>query len=768
MKISLKGERMYAKIVIDLKNNNINDYYDYSIPDELLEFIDIGSRVLVPFGFQDILGYVIELSESSDYEKNIKTIKEVLDFEKELTYEQVALARDLSEKYQVSIVSALELMMPSFLKGQKRNFLIIKDYNLLHPSLAVLFEGKKRLLIDKKILNQYDLIKKEISKGNVTIDYDLYSYGKNKKKKQYYVKTFEPQKTKKRQNILIFIQENNNCTQEMIVMNTGSSLSLLKKMMDDGIIGYNEVVVHEEIKQNRQCLTNHQFSFDQSQTLERYENSKQATFLLFSNDDKFKINFYLYIIESNAKKGLSTVILTPTIMMSSEIYLYISRVLRGYNIINLNSYITKAEEYDAYMNIKYHNFDVLVTTITGIFAPYNNIGTFIVIDEENTNYIKETYPYYNAVDVLEFRRKYQKIKMLLTSSSPSINSYYKSEMGEYNLLTSGNKIKGNVELVDMRKELSYGGSSVISKSLQRSMADAIDNRKQIMLIVNNLGFSNLMQCRSCMKVMKCPTCGVSLTFYKEKNIVRCHYCDYKIENYHKCNCGGENIQSLGYGIEKVVEIVSEMFPNNKILHIDSTTMKSNDDYEESLFDIEEGNYDIIIGTSILSKCLDNSNIEVVGLLSADRLLNINDYRANEYTYNNIAKIISKPNVFIQTYYFDNTIIKYACNGDYDNYYIEEIARRELLKYAPFWEVNRVIISGEYKQMYHFANYYKKVFRNIIGDTILGPTYDYKAKGIKMILKHQNFERVQKILEDTKRTFEKDNLLISFERNPRIL
>ena len=178
---------MFAKIVIDMKNDHIDDYYDYIIPENLSEFVKVGTRVLVSFGFQDLLGYVIEISDQSKYENNIKPIKAVLDFEQELTTEQVELAKYISKKYYVNIVSVLELMIPSFLKGQKRSYLVIKDYDKLHPILHMLFEGKNRVMVDNKILNNYNLVKKEIANGNITLDYDLYTYGKGKKQKLYKV-----------------------------------------------------------------------------------------------------------------------------------------------------------------------------------------------------------------------------------------------------------------------------------------------------------------------------------------------------------------------------------------------------------------------------------------------------------------------------------------------------------------------------------------------------------------------------------------------------
>ena len=177
----------YAKVIVDIKNDFCNDGFDYSIPESLKEFVGVGSRVLVPFGNQDLLGYVLEIKETSEYADNVKDIKEVLDYEKELSSSQIEIAKYITDRYYVSMVSVLELMIPSFLKGQKRKYIEVKDYDKLSPSLALLFNGKKRFPIDKRIEAVYEDIKKEIKKENITLNYDLYTYGNGKKRKEYYV-----------------------------------------------------------------------------------------------------------------------------------------------------------------------------------------------------------------------------------------------------------------------------------------------------------------------------------------------------------------------------------------------------------------------------------------------------------------------------------------------------------------------------------------------------------------------------------------------------
>ena len=166
----------FAQVVVDIKNDFCSETYDYLIPSSMQEFVDVGSRVLVPFGKQEVLAYVLSLSDSSDYAKDAKEIKEVLDYDQELTQKQIELAKFISDTYYVNMVSVLELMIPSFLKGQKRKYIEVRDYDLLPPSLALLFDGKKRFPINKKIEDVYDDIRKEIRKGNISLNYYLYTF----------------------------------------------------------------------------------------------------------------------------------------------------------------------------------------------------------------------------------------------------------------------------------------------------------------------------------------------------------------------------------------------------------------------------------------------------------------------------------------------------------------------------------------------------------------------------------------------------------------
>ena len=760
----------YAKLIVDIKNDFCNDGFDYLIPDEMVDFIGVGSRVLVPFGSQDCLGYVLEINDTSSYAKDVKEIKEILDFEQELTKNQIEIAKFITETYDCSMVKVLELMIPSFLKGQKRKYIQVKDYDQLDPKLALLFEGKKRFPVDKRIQDVYNLIKKEINKGNISLNYDLYTYGNGKKKKEYYVNEDVIEfKSEKRKNIYEFVKNNPKVSEDDIIAYLDCTYNLIREMCKDEMLKYHEVARIDDFEYTLENNSPYIFTSDDNMTLDRIKNARNKKFLLHSNREDFKINLYIKIIEDCKKRGLPVLITCPTIMLEEEILMYLKRYLKGYKIYGMSSKNTKKDRYEVFMNVKYDNIDCLVTTHNGIFMPFNSLGAIIVVDEDNPNYINENYPYYNGIEVLDKMSDIYGSYFLMTSISPSIKTYYKTNIGQYGLISANDSKNGsNYELVDMREEILNGSSSNISNTLKSAIKKELDLHHQVMLLVSNKAYLGMMRCRNCNKILKCPNCGISLTYFKSKDYATCSYCGYKLLDYHHCpSCGGETM-GLSYGEEKVSEEIKEMFSDARVLDVNADLMKKIDDYTKALNDIEENNVDIIIGTNILSKRIKSDNIKLVAIINADMYLNNNSHLANEQTFNLISKLNNKERVIIQTFNKDANIFKLACLDDYDAYYEEEIKNRKVLNYEPFMEINRITFTGEFKEIYHAANYFKKFFQTAIKKEVLGPSYDSKIKGTKLILKHNDYEKVRKIVKDTIEKFKSLRVQVNYERSPKVI
>lgn len=757
---------MIAKVVVGINNSNLGDYYEYIIPKYLEEYVFIGSRVLLSFGFQDILGYVIEINETSEFIGNLKEIKDVCDYEKELTNEQVELALDLSENLNIPQVASFDLMIPSFLKETRRKYLYINNYNDLNPELAIKFGGKKRIAIDKNILEYNSLIKKEIAKGNLQMEYEFTTYGRHKKVRVYSIINDFPQKSGIRNQIIELIKRGKSKEPDLRSL-TGCSRDLLNRMVKDRVINYKEEIIVDELDKKVSLVNNYQFTIDQENLLAMYYETNNKPFLLCSNDEVFIGNFYLDIIIKNIKNNKHTVFFAPNIMVAEEYALYFESNLKEARVCTYHSKNTKNDNYDVYMNVKTNNYHVLVTTSLGLFLPYSDIGTFVVIDEDNRLYINDVFPNCD-LRVIAYKRALKLgAKLIYSSSTPSINLFYKTRLNKVQLLEYKKNRVNKYYVVDMKKEVVEENNLVLSKVLIDNIRDALKEKKISMLIVNNKAFATMIKCRDCQEVRKCPKCNIPLTYYKNKDQAKCSYCDYKTSDFKKCNkCGSTNLISLGFGLEQVYQKLSMAFPFARIMQVDSDTTKDITDYHEVISAIEENEVDIIIGTNFLTKSFKYDNIKVVGLLYVDSLLNLNDHRASEYTFDLIAKATNKEVLVVQTYYKDHYAITCGVTNDYDRFYEREILIRERLNYEPFYEINKVLVTGPFDQIYHFANYLKVATKHLFPDNVLGPTYDYQTKGVKLIIKHNDYKKFIKILNDSISRFKDKNIVVSYERYPK--
>ncbi len=763
---------MFAKVVVDVKASNIDTMYTYRIPEELEDFVFVGSRVYVGFGTRTIMGYVIETIDEKDYNGIVKDIIDVLDYSKELTTEQVELAKFIAETNRCSLIKALELMYPSFLKTKYRKFITIKNFDKLDANIAFLFAGKNKILLTKEMLQEYPKIKTEIKNGNLGLEHDIFYYGKRKYVKYYslnelHVSTVE-NLSELRQKVIKYLNQAKEAVIEDIRNDVGCSPYLVKKLVEEGLIRVTEKPFNKEQAQSeRKLIKNINFNLAQKEIKEKYDSLNSKPFLLYSNDELFKYDLYLEIVKDNILDNKKVLIVTPSLVYNYSVYNFLRHNLEGYNIVNFSSDLPNSEYYNNYMTVKMNLADVVVTTKVGAFSPMDNLGAIIVIDEDNLNYLGEYHPKYSLLEAMKFRSKFQGAKLLLSSSTPSIESFYQYHQAKYYLLKYKISFNNEVSLVNMKDELIENNNSIISKELQNSLQDTLSNKKQAMLILNAKGYSPSMQCKKCGKVVKCPKCNISLMYSKENNEYKCRYCGQKIEQI-ECECGSHNFTTFGIGLEMVREKLYELFPNARVLLLDSDSLKDSEDYKNAVLLIESGDVDIIIGTNNIVSLINYSNIELVSLLAVDNLLNVSDYRASYNTFSLISKLLNNKKVIIQGYDLEHYSIINGIKDDYNSYYKEEINIRSTLNYPPFVEVNKLIISGDFKQMYHVANYFRKVVQNVLDATCLGPTYDKVKRGVQLIIKHNDFEKLMKVINEVEKKFSDYKVEYSYERFPRFL
>ncbi len=734
---------MFANVVVDIKASDVDIMYSYRIPHELEEFVGIGSRVLVNFGIRKILGYVIEISDECDYQGEVKEIIEVLDYSQELSREQIELAKYIKYQTKCLLVYALEAMY-----------------------------GKNKIAIQKETLKKYPKILKEIKKGNLELTYDIFHYGKNKKEKFYKINPMYEHLfnslTAKRLDCIRFVQRNPHCTSDDIKEGVGCSIFLIQALVkEEYLLCEEDFLIDSSNNETRNIKKSFSFSFDQRTIIDKYESLSGKPFLFFTNDENFKLDFYLYEACKAVNNGEKVLIVTPTLLDNFKVSRYFKRNLEGYRLLTFANDLNNGDYYSQYIKVLKDEFDIIITTKIGAFLPINNLGMIIVVNENDFNYLNEYTPKYNTIKALEFRSQYHNAKLILSTSCAQVESYYKYVMAKYILLKYLVEEQNKLILVDMNKE--YGETSLISKRLNEEISKCLNNKQQVVLMLNSKGYSNYMVCRNCGEVLKCPKCEIPLTYYKEKEETKCKYCGRKIEELSCSHCGCRSFTNLYNGLENLKEKLEILYPNAKVLQMDSDTIKTTSDYHDALLMIENQDVDIIIGTRNVLSIFSNQ-IRLLGIINLDQFLNSSDYRSNEYTYQMLSECQNHQEcvTLVQGYHLDNPLISSVIQNNYDLYYDMEIKNRQQFFYPPFCEINRLIIIGPYKDMYYCANYFKKIFTTIIKENadVLGPIYLQKYKGVQIILKHNYYEKVLQIIEEVENKFKDKKVVIQFERYPR--
>ena len=754
---------MYAKIIVDLASQNTNELFTYRIPDELHDCIYRGSRVYVEFGFQKVLGYVIEIVNQVDYEGNIKDILEVIDFEWGLNNEQIELAKFISEETKAFYTSALELMYPSFMRSRIKKSINVLNFQGLDAELAMLFEMKRRVTITNLILSKYQKIKKEIEKGNLEIVSNIYTYGSQKRVKYYYLKNNNIDvPSEKQRRVLTFLKNYGEATEEEIKENTGCSDYIIDKLYSLKYIDFVEKIPKAEISEEK-FVKPINYDFNEKILKDKYQRLSGKPFLLFSNDQEFKLNFYLDLANEVVKDNRQVLVVTPTVLVNTQIAAFFERNMRGYRIYNFSSRTTNSEYYYNFYNVNIQNVDIVISTKANIFLPLENIGLIILIDEENSNYINEQNPRFSVLEVLKYRSNYHQAKLLLSSSTPSIDAYYNYSIAKYFLLKHIINYPNHISLVNMREEYE---DLLISQLLRDNLKMQLSRDNVSMLILNNLSYNTSILCKECGKVIKCPKCKIGLSYHKEKDLYRCSYCNLQTKDI-VCECGSTDVNHFGFGLERLKERLYQLFPKVRIVQVDSESMNQKSAYDDFLVGLEEKEIDIIIGTNILANFY-HPTIKLIGIINADYILNINDYRSSELAYTTISKVNNYQDcqVVIQGFNLDHYSIKDAMNNDYESFYNQEIILRKELNYAPFMETSRLLVVGDYRDIYYYANYFKKVFSRITKGEVIGPVYINRIRGIQLIIKFEDYLKLSTLIDEVNKKFKDKRLIVNFERYPK--
>jgi len=451
-------------------------------------------------------------------------------------------------------------------------------------------------------------------------------------------------------------------------------------------------------------------------------------FLLHGVTSSGKTEIYMRVIAECVSCGKTAIMLVPEISLTKQI---IDRFIGRFgadNIAVLHSRLSPGERFDEWKRIRDGRARIIIGARSAVFAPASDIGAVIMDEEHETTYKSDMTPKYDTVDVAVKRARLQKASVILGSATPSVVSYFRSENGIYRRLILKERYNRVplpvVDTVDMREELKAGNRSVFSRQLYETMRETLASGQQVILFLNRRGYSTFISCRECGYVMKCPECGISLTYHKSRNRGICHYCGREQELPQLCpSCGSRYIKYFGTGTEKVEEETALLFPGHTFERLDMDTTRKKGSVSRILGAFEKGRTDILIGTQMVAKGLDFRNVGLVGIISADVTLNIPDFRSPERTFQLITQAAGragrgdKPGrVVIQTYTPENYAVKAAAEQDYERFYSTEIKMREYMGYPPYSDFIQITVDAKEKEnAAEGAGYCAKLLAGMLGN-----------------------------------------------------
>ena len=422
-----------------------------------------------------------------------------------------------------------------------------------------------------------------------------------------------------------------------------------------------------------------------------------------------KTEVYMEIIDYALKQGLDSIVLVPEISLTPQT---IARFKNRFkDIVGVfHSRLSEGEKHDVFREIKKGNIRILIGARSAIFAPFNSLGVVIVDEFHESSYKSDKNPKFSTLEVGRYLVNKRDITLVLGSATPSIEEYYRAKSGEYELIElkkrANNKPLPKIEVVDMKEELKYGNRSFLSNRLKLQIEEEIKNNNQVILFLNRRGYSSFVSCRECGYVFKCKHCDISLTYHKKQNIGKCHYCGYEEVIPQKCpECESKYVKAFGLGTEKIEEEIKQIFEGVRVLRLDKDTTSQKHELENILNKFQNREADILIGTQMISKGLDFNHVTLVGILSADMMLNFPDFKSFENTFQLVTQVSGRAGrsekegkVILQTYDSQSSVIKRIVDYDFEGFYEDEIKIRKLFNYTPFNNMLSVVISGKNELM----------------------------------------------------------------------
>lgn len=756
-----------AKIIVDVPTMQTNRPFDYGIPDALAAKVQPGMRVVVNFGQGKrlVMGMVVALATSTDFDGELKPIQDVLDDQPVLSKELLDLSKWLADDSFAFWITCLQTMLPNALKTETKQ----------------LKNGAGTQVVDKGRVQTVDYLHTLLPAARYT---ELLDGVRKNAVKQIA--------------LLTRLSELAANAEVLPVIQLEKALGIPRSIITAAAAkGWVELEQREEYRHPYADLDNMPRTNSLTLTPQQQEafdavssalsNKQNETFLLEGVTGSGKTEVYLQLMAQTLADGRDALMLVPEIGLTPQM---VARVKGrfGANVAVLHSGLSDGERYDEWRRITRGEAHVVIGARSAAFAPLQNLGLLIMDEEHEASYKQDDSPRYNARDVLRWRGAYNHAPVLLGSATPSLESRARAQKGVYKLLLMPERANHHAlppsEIVDMREAEVDEHSGDLSTELISALQTCLERGEQAVLLLNRRGFSSFVMCRECGYVAKCPNCDISLTLHMDSHSLRCHYCGHEEAIPRICpSCQSKKIRYYGTGTEKVEQTLNAVLPQARVLRMDVDTTRRKGAHGRILKQFGDGRADILLGTQMIAKGLDFPNVTLVGVINADTALGLPDFRASERTFQLLTQVsgragrAEKPGrVLIQTYNPDHYAIQLAQHHDYERFFALEMHMRHEGNYPPYFFTFKLTVSHEEedkaaKAVYRLAD----MLTAHLSDQaiILGPTRGAIARVkrryyYQIVIKYKKEPALQATLEqmlETTQISSRSGYQIAFDREP---
>lgn len=768
---------MIAEIIVPLP---VYGTFSYLIPPEMEGSVQTGSRVMVQFGKKKYYTGIVERLHSETPKFEVKPIMAVLDAEPVVRYPQLKLWNWIAEYYLCTVGEVYKAALPTGLKPESETYVTLnEDFETpegvklsdREAMVMMLLEEKKKLRlsdIDKelKLKNTPGVVNRLLEAGLVNIDEKVIE--KYRPRIETFVELtierddqdslhefFDKTRRSRQQEkaLVAFLDLSKwihpgaalqEVSKEQMLKTAGISPGILRAMIEKGIFRITKKSINRYNPQGTRVSAPAKLSEAQARALREIKESYKTheTVLLHGVTGSGKTEIYSHLIQEILDAGRQVLYLVPEISLTTQLTDRLRKIF-GDKLLVYHSKFSDNERVDIWKRLLTSNEPlVILGARSSVFLPFASLG-LVIVDEEHESSFKQydPAPRYNARDTAMVLANMHGAKTLLGSATPSVETYYKAKAGKFGLVTLPERFSGSVlpdvEIIDMREQRKKKlNSGILSAPLKAGLRSALESERQSILFQNRRGFAPVVVCKECGWTPKCENCDVSLVFHKSSELLKCHYCGFTRTLPKLCPaCGQNSIETFGYGTERIAEEVHQQFPDAGIARMDLDTTRNKDAHQEIIEEFARHDTDILVGTQMVSKGLDFSDVLLAGVLNADTLLNFPDFRSNERAFNMLEQVAGragrrqeKGRVLIQTTTPDHPVLRYVQAHDYTGYYDEEIREREKFGFPPFTKVINIYLRNkDAATVDRAAVIYAKKLREVFGTRVLGPEKPFVSR-----------------------------------------